>query len=112
MRTKTMELCGWGRRLRSRSRVARPENVSAVRLDGEPSVLARGLGRSYGDAAQLAGGLVVLTERLNRFLSFDSSTGLLRAEAGTTMAEVLETFVPRGWFPSVTPGTKFVTLGG
>ena len=112
MRTKTMELCGWGRRLRSRSRVARPENVSAVRLDGEPSVLARGLGRSYGDAAQLAGGLVVLTERLNRFLSFDSSTGLLRAEAGTRMAEVLETFVPRGWFPSVTPGTKFVTLGG
>jgi len=112
IRTKTTELSGWGRYPRAGARVARPENLSAVEFDPGESVLARGLGRSYGDAAMLRDGVVLLTERLNRFLDFDSRTGLLRAEAGATLAEVLETFVPRGWFPAVTPGTKFVTLGG
>jgi FAD/FMN-containing dehydrogenase len=108
----TTELSGWGRLPRVRARVARPENLSAVDLGIDRHVLARGLGRSYGDAALAAEGVVILTERLNRFLEFDSRTGLVRAEAGTTLAEVLETFIPRGWFPEVTPGTKFVTLGG
>lgn len=90
-----MELHGWGRHLRARGRVARPEYVSAVDFRGEPSVLARGMGRSYGDAAVLTDGLVVLTERLNRFLSFDERTGFLRAEAGTTIDEVIDTFAPR-----------------
>lgn len=49
---------------------------------------------------------------LNRFLAFDETTGLLKAEAGVTYADLLETFVPKGWFPPVTPGTKFVSLGG
>jgi decaprenylphospho-beta-D-ribofuranose 2-oxidase len=75
-------------------------------------MIARGQGRSYGNAAMSADGQVMLTERLNRILAFDNETGLLRAEAGTTIAEVLQTFVPRGWFPAVTPGTKFVSLGG
>jgi decaprenylphospho-beta-D-ribofuranose 2-oxidase len=78
----------------------------------EGQMIARGQGRSYGNAAMSADGSVMLTERLNRFLEFDDNTGVLRAEAGSTIAEVLEAFVPRGWFPSVTPGTKFVSLGG
>lgn len=115
-RSKTEELSGWGRYPRARARVVRPELVSQIALperNGESAVIARGLGRSYGDAALPADdGLVLLTERLNRYLSFDERAGVLRAEAGTTLAEVLETFVPRGWFPSVVPGTKFVSLGG
>jgi FAD/FMN-containing dehydrogenase len=113
---KTIELSGWGRYPRVRARVVRPELLSHVAphlAGGEAGVIARGSGRSYGDAALAAeGGTVVLTERLNRFLSFDERAGLLKAEAGTTLAEVLETFLPRGWFPSVVPGTKFVSLGG
>jgi len=109
-------LSGWGRYPTVESRVDRPEKRSALRSrvegDGEP-VLARGAGRSYGDAALLDGsGTTVLTDRLNRMLAFDSNTGVLRAEAGVRLREILETFVSRGWFLPVTPGTKEVTLGG
>jgi decaprenylphospho-beta-D-ribofuranose 2-oxidase len=112
MRTKTMELSGWGRYPRRNGRVARPENVSSIELVGS-SLITRGQGKSYGDAAiPTENGCALLTERLNRFLAFDENTGILKAESGTTLAEVLETFVPRGWFPAVTPGTKFVSIGG
>jgi decaprenylphospho-beta-D-ribofuranose 2-oxidase len=112
MRTKMMEISGWGRYPRGRSKVVRPERMSEAVPPPEGQMIARGQGRSYGNAAMSVDGLVMLTERLNRLLAFDAETGVLRAEAGTTIAEVLRTFVPRGWFPSVTPGTKFVSLGG
>ena len=72
--------------------------------------IPRGLGRCYGDSA--LGAQVVSTERLKRFVGFDPQTGLLDCEAGISYADILEQFVPRGWFPPVTPGTKFVTMGG
>jgi FAD/FMN-containing dehydrogenase len=74
--------------------------------------LPRGLGRSYGDVCLNDGGVLLLTENLKRFLAFDESSGLLRCESGVTLADILKFFVPRGWFPPVTPGTKFVTVGG
>jgi FAD/FMN-containing dehydrogenase len=70
------------------------------------------MGRGYGDAAICGEGHTVLTERLDRMLSFDDETGVLRAEAGVSLADILTTFVPRGWFLPVTPGTKFCSLGG
>ncbi len=81
-------------------------------LSGEPSFIARGLGRSYGDASLNDGGGTLLFTRLNRFLSFDEQTGLLHAEAGVSLDDILKIFVPKGWFLPVTPGTKFITLGG
>lgn len=109
-------LCGWGRYPVIKSYLQRPEKISSlIKIlceSGETSVLARGLGRSYGDAALNAKGNTILTERLNRMLAFDEQTGILRCEAGVTMKEILETFVRRGWFPAVIPGTKFVTVGG
>lgn len=89
-------------------RAERNQDLNAARGPYVP----RGLGRSYGDAALLAGGKNILTERLDRILAFDPETGILRAEAGLSLASVLTYFVPQGWFPPVTPGTKFVTLGG
>jgi decaprenylphospho-beta-D-ribofuranose 2-oxidase len=112
MRTKMMEITGWGRYPRGRSKVVRPERMDEAVPPAEGRMIARGQGRSYGNAAMSADGLVMLTERLNRLLAFDEETGVLAAEAGTTIAEVLQIFVPRGWFPAVTPGTKFVSLGG
>ncbi|MBX6396599.1 MAG: FAD-binding oxidoreductase, partial [Alicyclobacillaceae bacterium] len=76
------------------------------------SYLARGLGRAYGDAALNEGAGVLLQTRRNRFLDFDPGSGILRCEAGVSLAEILEVFVPRGYFLPVTPGTKFVTVGG
>ena len=75
-------------------------------------VLPVGMGRSYGDSCLLNGGTLLDARGMDRFLAFDAATGLLRCEAGVTLAEILEFAVPRGWFLPVTPGTKFVTMGG
>jgi decaprenylphospho-beta-D-ribofuranose 2-oxidase len=93
-------------------RVARPEHL--LLPPGEGIVLPRGLGRAYGDAAVPAreDALVLATTRADRILDWDPVAGWLTAEAGLSLAEILRLFLPRGWFPPVTPGTKFVTLGG
>lgn len=104
-------LAGWGGYPAAPAKLIRPERKSDfVPLDGVQ--IARGQGRSYGDAAICSDGTTLLTERMNRFLSFDAETGVLKAEAGATLAEILTHYVPRGWFLPVTPGTKFCSLGG
>ena len=102
---------GWGRYPRTDQTVERPEKASQLGL-GEGSTLARGQGRSYGDAALNTEGTVTLTERLDRFLDFDSASGLLKVEGGATLKHVLDTMVPKGWFLPVTPGTKYCSIGG
>ena len=104
----TIELSGWGRYPRHYATVLRPENIWEAMPPRSDQMIARGQGRSYGDAALFEDGIVMLTERLNGFLSFDDQTGMLTAEGGTTLAEVIDEYLPRGWFPSVVPGTKFV----
>ena len=78
----------------------------------QPCFISHGLGRSYGDAALNKDGGVVGHTRLNRFLAFDAHTGVLECEAGASLDEILHYFLPRGFFLPVTPGTKFVTIGG
>jgi decaprenylphospho-beta-D-ribofuranose 2-oxidase len=96
--------------------VYRPEASSSaaevLRDAPESSVIARGLGRSYGDPAINGAGAVMSMVRLNHFVGFDREQGWLECEAGVTLAEILEHFLPRGWFLPVVPGTKFVTVGG
>jgi FAD/FMN-containing dehydrogenase len=75
-------------------------------------ILAVGMGRSYGDVCLLQHGTLLTTPNLDRLISFDSQTGLLRCEAGVSLAEILDFAVPRGWFLPVSPGTKYVTVGG
>lgn len=75
-------------------------------------LLPYGNGRSYGDSCLASSGRVLHARSLSRFISVDWQTGVLVAEAGVTLQEVLQLSIPRGWFLSVTPGTKFVTLGG
>ena len=74
--------------------------------------IARGLGRSYGDCAINEGGQVLGFTGMDRFLGFDELTGTLICEAGVSLESIIETFAPRGWFPMITPGTKFVTVAG
>lgn len=76
------------------------------------TLIARGYGRSYGDAAINDSGFTVLSERLDRILAFDEKTGVMTAEPGISLASLLEVFVPRGWMIPVVPGTKFISLGG
>ena len=75
-------------------------------------LLAWGNGRSYGDSCQNTDGTLLLTRGLDRFIAFDTATGVLRCEAGVTLGEILALCVPRGWFLPVTPGTQFATVGG
>ncbi|MGC6417391.1 MAG: FAD-binding protein [Bradymonadia bacterium] len=110
------ELNGWGRyprRLMNAARAERLKDLPKVLQARENSPLINfGYGRSYGDAALLEGGRAVLTRRLNRLIAFDPKTGWLRCEAGVSIKELNELFVPRGFFPPVVPGTQFVTAGG
>jgi FAD/FMN-containing dehydrogenase len=75
-------------------------------------VLPFGYGRSYGDSCLNEDGTLIDTTGLSQFISFDEETGLLRCEAGVSMAEILELLAPRGWFLPVSPGTKFVSVAG
>jgi FAD/FMN-containing dehydrogenase len=109
--TLNKELSGWGRYPRAWCELSRPERYADLHAAASQTI-ARGQGRAYGDAALNDAHAVVLTERLNRLLEFNAQSGVLRAEAGLTMQELLDFAVPRGWFPQVTPGTKFVSLGG
>jgi hypothetical protein len=76
------------------------------------TLLPFGNGRSYGDSCLATSDQVLHLRPLDRFISADWQTGVIRAEAGVTLDEVLRLAIPRGWFLSVTPGTKFATLGG
>lgn len=80
------------------------------RLEQPGAVIAYGNGRSYGDASLQ--NRILLTRRFSRFLSFDEATGELCCQAGVLLSEILDIFVPRGWFLPVTPGTKLITVGG
>ena len=105
------EISGWGRHPRVDAHETRDEDLERASRAG---VLFRGLGRSYGDASLPAqsGAHVVSTTRADRLLAFDAGTGVMRAEAGFSLAELNRIFLVRGFAPPVVPGTQFVTLGG
>lgn len=113
--SKRIALAGWGRYPICESDVFRPEKfaeLAAVVSANSHKLIARGAGRAYGDAALNADSRVVDLQRLNRMLDFDAETGILHAEAGVTLDEIIRVFLPRGFFPAVVPGTRYVTLGG
>ena len=89
----------------------RSENLEAITVDVP---LTRGLGRAYGDAALPAPGdtRIAGSALADRILHFDPDTGDMTAEAGLSLDELYRAFLPKGWFTPVTPGTRFVTLGG
>jgi len=105
-------LSGWGRYPVADCTVTAPrtaEEVAGALTTGP--VIARGNGRSYGDPAMQPAGTLDM-RRMARMIAFDADTGVLEAEAGVLLGDVIAAFLPRGWFPAVTPGTKLVTLGG
>jgi L-gulonolactone oxidase len=109
------EVSSWGRLRRVPHDVVRPafldEARAAAVAPGAPR-LCYGMGRSYGDVCLNERGRLIVTDMLDRIISFDRQSGILRAEAGLTFDRLLRVTVPRGWFAPVVPGTKFVTLGG
>lgn len=104
-------LSGWGRYPRVQGQVSAPRDAGALAaLMAKGPLIARGMGRAYGDSA--LGSQVALMRHFDKMIAFDESTGQLVADAGVTLGEIVAAFLPRGWFLSVTPGTQFVSLGG
>ena len=105
MAWKTDTLTGWGRVLSGQAEIARPEKPSAIaRVMADTPAPAVGAQRSYGDAAINTDGKAIDMNRLDRFISFDAETGVLEAEAGVSITQMLQTFAPQGWIPTVMPG--------
>jgi len=88
------------------------DRVGAVVAASRTPALAYGNGRSYGDVCLNESGVLWTTRGLDRFIAFDPASGRLACEAGVTLDEIIEMALPQGWFPAVTPGTRFVTVGG
>ncbi|MCB2200033.1 FAD-binding oxidoreductase [bacterium] len=108
-------LQGWGRHRTAYGLAAQGNSIDTLTwlVTGEgPGFLARGAGRSYGDASLNAGHVSFLMGRMDRAISFDDSTGDLVCQPGMTLNDILKAFVPRGWMLPVTPGTGHPTLGG
>ncbi|MEV6885212.1 FAD-binding oxidoreductase [Streptomyces sp. NPDC051135] len=107
---------GWGRTAPTGALVVRPrtyeEAAVAVRDCGARGGIARGLGRAYGDAAQNAGGAVLDMTALDRVHAIDAAGGTVLCDAGVSLHRLMEVLLPLGWFVPVTPGTRYVTVGG
>ena len=110
--SNTNLISGWGGYPVEEVEHLAPTCVDLLRgyLENKGPLIARGLGRSYGDSANAS--IVAQTKYLDHFLLFDAENGILKAEAGLTLREILQVIVKSGWFLPVTPGTSFVTLGG
>jgi decaprenylphospho-beta-D-ribofuranose 2-oxidase len=109
------DLSGWGRfpKIQARELIPQSESelIEILRHSDCESYIPRGNGRSYGDSS-INKNLTITMTRMNRFLEWHQESGELVSESGVLIADIIDTFLPRGWFPFVTPGTKFVTLGG
>lgn len=109
-----MNLSGWGRYPRADCTVTRPRDPQALHAAFAAAggdLIARGNGRAYGDSALNQGNTFDM-RGFDRILAFDATSGQVVAEAGVLLADLIDVFLPRGWFPAVTPGTKFVSIGG
>jgi decaprenylphospho-beta-D-ribofuranose 2-oxidase len=108
-------LSGFGRATPSAATLVEVDEehlAEAVKELPERGGIARGLGRSYGDPAQNAGGHVLRLAPDNESIVVDHEAGTVTVGAGVSIDELLNVIVPRGWFVPVTPGTRFVTIGG
>jgi len=110
---KDILLSGWGRYPVIRAQadsVESRDNVPSIFMSGENGAIVHAAGRSYGDSA--LNNRVLFTHRLNQFIDFDHYTGILTIESGVTLSEIIDVLLPKGWFLPVTPGTRWITIGG
>lgn len=113
---ETRTLVGWGRTAPTQARVLRTNDIDdivrAVREADERGVIARGLGRSYGDPAQNAGGTVIDMTALNRIHEIDPDNAVVDVDAGVSLDQLMKAALPYGLWVPVLPGTRQVTIGG
>lgn len=113
LKKKAQILLSWGNYLKVKCFSYRPEKTDELpkAILAENSLICQGMGRSYGDCA-LNSNAVILSQRLDKFLSFDKKRGILAIQSGVTLEQILNVIIPHGWFLPVIPGTKYVSIGG
>ena len=105
-------ISGWGGYPVQKARVVYPENIEQILVEiKKGNLIARGNGRAYGDSSINQKNTINM-KYFNHIISFDDNSGVLIVESGILLNDIIKTFLPRGWFPYVTPGSKFVTVGG
>ena len=105
-------ISGWGGYPRKTANVFYPNKIEQILSEiknGE--IIARGNGRAYGDSA-ISEKNTINMKNFNNILSFNEDNGTLIVESGVLLEDIIKTFLPKGWFPYVTPGSKYVTVGG
>ncbi len=111
-KSNQINISGWGGYPVQKAKVVYPENIDQILIEIKKSdLIARGNGRAYGDSSINEKNTISM-KYLNHILSFDDNSGILEVETGILLNDIINTFLPRGWFPYVTPGSKFVTVGG
>ena len=107
-----MSLISWGMYPKVQNNVHKLKTIDGLKesITQTKELIAYGNGRSYGDSAIAKE--IVHAEPYDYFLDFDEENGILHAQSGALLSDILEAFVPRGWFLKVTPGTKLITIGG
>lgn len=107
-----MRVSNWGNYPKIDAKVFDFSEIEEIRnlVLNSSELIPRGLGRCFGDSALNT--TIASTLRYRRILEFDEKSGFIKCEAGVSVKELLDIFIPRGWFLPVTPGTKFVTVGG
>ena len=114
---KDLTFFSWGRypnNPQSADMIYRQDEIAKIlnNKSEDSSTLAYGKGRSYGDSCLAYSNRILNMENLNSFINLDFHNGLLKVESGITLLEILKIIIPKGWFLPVTPGTKYVTVGG
>ena len=107
-----MSLMSWGMYPKIKNTVfkfSKEEKLKDI-INEHDDLIPYGNGRSYGDSA--LNSHIINIRPKDYFINFDEETGLLHVQAGVLLSEILESYVPRGWFLKVTPGTKLITVGG
>ena len=103
----------WGNSVKTYPKVYRPENTKEIIkiIKKKKNFTIQGNGRSYGDVSLNFQNLIK-TEKLNKILNFDKKKGIIEVESGLLLIDLLKTILALGWFIPVTPGTKYVSIGG
>ena len=109
---KYEKISGWGNLENVFCNVYQFENEKNLKnLYKKNKIIIRGNGRSYGDSA-IQKNTTISSLRHNNIISFDEKLGLIKVQSGLILKDLLEFIIPKGWFVPVSPGTKYVTLGG
>ena len=106
-----MKLSGWGKNIVRKCKVVKPKTLLTLKKEIGENCIARGMGRSYGDSSLQPNKTIVMTN-FSKINKFDYKKGIITVEAGITLENLLKVIIPKGWFVPVSPGTKFVTVGG